>query len=228
MFKIPLVMLPEAIITGGLHGRARGNVNGIIYGAARTRIGKVVTAREYVIPSDPKTAAQVIQRRKFEGTLYAVRHLGSTLWQGDFNRSIGQLPGFQSMMSIILVNTDNTFVLAVPPDTPLGNLTVPLGLTVVTGVGASGDIDLAWNGGLGLNGTANDVLEVFGIEEAEAAAGVRGANDFSATAIRSDTSLVVPTGASATDWIVGVYMQGAGTALGLLSICSWYAVTSKA
>jgi len=217
-----------AIITGGLHGRARGNVNGIIYGAARTRFGKVVTAREYVVPSDPQTAAQVIQRRKFEGSLYAVRHLGSTLWQSDFNRSIGQLPGFQSMMSIILENTDNTFVLAAPPDTPLGNLHYGASMAAVTGVGAGGDVDLTWNAALGLNGTAADVVEVFGVRADESSAGIRGGVDFAATAIRSDAALVVATGSSGADWIIGIYFQGAGVALGLLSECHWFAVTSKA
>lgn len=217
-----------AIIRGGLHGRASGNVNGIIYGAARTRFGKVVTAREFVIPSDPKTAGQIIQRRKFAGNLLAVRNLGATLWAGDFNRSIGQLPGFQSMMSILLTNTDNSFDLTPPPDTPLGNLTEPLTLTVQTGIGVAGDVDLAWTGGLGLNGTAADVIEVFGIEKAEFASGKRFALNFAATGVRSDTALVVPTGSSGGEWVFGVYMQGAGVAEGLLSFVSWFAVTSKA
>lgn len=217
-----------AIITGGLHGRARGNVNGIIYGAARTRIGKVVTAREYVIPSDPNTAAQVIQRRKFKGSLYAVRHLGSTLWQSDWNRSIGQLPGFQSMMSILLLSTDDSFVMTPPADTPLGNLTVPIGLALAEGATNPGDVDATWSKGLGLNGTLADVIEVFGLEKDEDSPGVRDGVNFAATGVRDDEALTILTGSSDTDFVIGVYMQGAGTAIGLLSICQWFAVHSKA
>lgn len=217
-----------AKLIGGLHGRPSGNVGGVVYGAARTRLGKAVTARELVYPSNPNSAGQVIQRRKFKGSLYATRHLTSGLWQSDFNRAIGQLPGFQSMMSILLMNTDNVFLLTAPPDTPLGNLHIAGNMAAVTGVGAAGSVDLSWTAELGLNGTAADVINVFGIKADESATGVRGAVDFAATGVRADTTLIVPTGSSGADWIIGIYWQGAGTALGLLSECVWFTVTSKA
>lgn len=217
-----------AIITGGLHGRARGNVNGIIYGAARTRLGKVVTAREYVIPSDPKKPAQIIQRRKFKGSLYAVRHLGATLWTDDFNRAIGQLPGFQSMMSIILFNTDELFKLAVPPETPLGNLHYPATFTVVTGELGPKSIDIDWSSEIGLNGTIDDDLVVFGIGQSETDPGVREGTNFVETAKRSIGTLSPDTSQAEFVWIIGTYFKGAGIAEGLLSPCNWYEVTSLA
>jgi len=217
-----------AKLIGGLHGRPSGNVGGVVYGAARTRLGKVVTARELVYPSNPSSAGQVIQRRIFTGSLYATRHLASGLWQDDFNRSIGQLPGFQSMMSILLNNTDNSFVLTAPPDTPLGNLHIAGSMAIVTGLTNGGDVDLSWTAETGLNGTVNDLLGVFTVEVAEGSAGVRSAVDRSLAVVRSDTSVTIPTGSSATDWIVAVYWKGAGTAAGLLSECVWFTVTSKA
>ncbi|MBA7706065.1 hypothetical protein ES703_114910 [subsurface metagenome] len=180
------------------------------------------------IPSDPKTAAQVIQRRKFAGCLYAIRHIGATLWQADFNRAIGQLPGFQSMMSIAILNTDDAFVMTAPPDTPLGNLHYGGSMAVVVGVGVAGDIDLSWTAELGLNGTDADVVEVFGFGADEIGAGTRRGVDFAATATRVDALLVVPTGTAGQDWIIGIYFQGAGVAEGLLSECHWFAVTSMA
>lgn len=217
----------HAIVTGGLHGRARGNVNGIVYGAARTRFGKVVTAREYVYPSISDDDDVVAQRLSFKSTLYAVQYLGSTLWADDFNRSVGQLPGFQSMMSLILKNIDReTQFLSPPPATPLGNLYIP-GITVVPHSTTGGSITCTWTGGLGLNGTDDDVFEIFGVEKVGSELGVRGAVDFTATAVRSDLTLDVPTGSSGTHWVVGCYFKGAGAAVGKLSICRWYAVQSN-
>jgi len=217
-----------AKLVGGLHGRPAGNVGGVVYGAARTRIGKVVTARELVFPSNPESTAQVLQRNKFLEALYATRYLGASLWQDDFNRAIGQLPGFQSMMSIILENTDASEDFNTPPDTPLGNLHFPSTWTPVTGAGASGTIDITWDTGLGLNGTANDVLVVFGVGKLEGAGQTRRAIVCATTEVRSDGSATVAMGASNTIFQLAGYFQGAGTAAGLLTLCRWTEVTSKA
>jgi hypothetical protein len=217
-----------AKLIGGLHGRPAGNVGGIIYGAARTRIGKLVTARELVYPSNPQTAPQMLQRHIFLEALYAVRHLGPTLYQDDWNRAIGQLPGFQSMMSIVLNGTDALEVFSAPADTPLGNLHFPGTFSIITGAGAPGTVQASWSTELGLNGTANDVIEVFGIEADATVDYRRGAVDFAATDVRSTGALTIATGASSTDWVVGAYFQGAGAAVGLLSLCRWTDVTSHA
>ncbi|GAH93002.1 unnamed protein product [marine sediment metagenome] len=216
-----------AIITGGLHGRARGNVNGIIYGAARTRFGKVVTAREYVIPSYSRTTLQAYQRVAFKCALYATRYLAAGLWQDDFNRAIGQLPGFQSMMSIIIEATDReTRIMTPPPDTPLGNLYCPI-FTCVTHVTIPGGITITWSDALGLNGTDEDVINVFGIAKVGTEEGIRSSLNFEETATRVDASLDIVTGASGEHWVVGCYFQGAGTAVGKLSVVKWYAVQSN-
>jgi hypothetical protein len=91
-----------AILEGGIFSNPRGKTGGIVFGAARTRTGKKVTSRLLVPPSNPNTAAQQVQRGKFAEALAIVRLLGSGIYQSDFNRSIGQLPGFQSVTSIFL------------------------------------------------------------------------------------------------------------------------------
>lgn len=217
-----------AIIIGGLHGRAAGNVGGVVYGAARTRTGKVVTARELVSPSNPQTAAQTLQRNIFKESLFAVRHLTATLWQNDWNRSIGQLPGFQSMMSIILENTDASEDLQPPPDTPLGNLHFPGSFSGTTGAVASGDIDCSWTGELGLNGTDADIIVQFAIKEAAETDKSRLAEIFITAGTRSDDASTIQVVEDDEPYVVGSYFQGVGTAEGLLSLCHWETDTSKA
>ena len=217
-----------AIITGGLHGRPRGNVAGVVYGAARTRTGKAVTARELVSPSNPQTPAQVLQRHIFSESLDATKRLSASLWQDDWNRAVGQLPGFQSMMSILLNNTDALEDFNTPSDTPLGDLHFPITFTVVTGAGPTRTIDVAWSNELGSNGTVNDTVEIFCIAKLEQANQVRDAFVQATTAVRATLSQIITCPDAATIYQVGVYFQGAGAAAGLLTPCEWREVASKA
>jgi hypothetical protein len=217
-----------AIITGGLHGRPAGNVAGVVYGAARTRVGKAVTARELVYPSNPQTAAQMLQRHIFMESLSATRNLGAGCWQDNWNRAIGQLPGFHSMMSILLNNTDSSEQFSAPADTPLGDLHYPDTVTITTGTGASGTIDVDYSTETGDNGTNADelALVLIGVDAVGTYARRGVYNEGGAT--RTDGALVPGYGVADTDIICGVYFIGAGTASGLLSPCKWYSVTTVA
>jgi len=227
MFKLNLYMIHQAKVFGGLHGRVSGSIGGIVYSAARTRQGKVVTAREWVMPGEITDSKVIAQRLIFKQALYAVRYLGAGLWQADFNRGIGQLPGFHSMMSIVLKASDrDTLEMEPPPDTPLGSLYSPL-ITMETHGSVAGSVTATWGGGLGPNGTDADVLNVFGIERDGTEEGVRGGLDFAATAVRSDLTLDIATGSSGTHWVIGAYFQGAGIAEGNLSRCQYVAVQSN-
>lgn len=214
-----------AIVRGGLHGRPSGNVSGIVYGGARTRTGKVVTARELVFPSNPNTAAQALQRLKFKQSLYATRHLTADIWQDDFNRSIGQLPGFQSMMSIILENTDATEEFGIPPDTPLGNLHFPDTFTVETGAGGSGTFEIVWTAEVGLNGTVEDKFNVLAVAVDPTNIDERKINFNLGTVTRADLGLSPAGWIPGWDVIVGCWFEGIGAAVGLLTPVKWYAVT---
>jgi hypothetical protein len=216
-----------AVVKGGLHGRPRGAVAGIVYGAARSRQGKVVTAREYVVPGPTEDADVLAQRSVFASILYAVRYLAAACWQVDFNRAIGQLPGFHSIMSILLGSCPYSDKLLVPPaDTPLGNLYTPVFSPVPHG-SVAGSITITWTTGLGINGTDLDRLVVILVEKEQTAGNIRGANYKGEVADRTDGTVDIATGASGTDWVVGCYFRGAGTAEGLLGPVKWYAVKSN-
>lgn len=182
-----------AKLTGGLHGRAAGNVGGIIYGAARTRLGKVVTARELVIPANPQTAAQTNQRDKFLASLRASRAAGPDFYQEDWNRSVGQLPGFQSLMSILLhaIDDDNKFLVA-PDVTPLGTLHTPATITWEWGVGT--EITLTWSTEAGDNGDPADTISYAVWDSSPGLGMLRWCKEDSDVAIRSaGTYAIDPT-----------------------------------
>ncbi len=225
--RIPFDQTDEfAIIRGGLHGRPSGSVAGIIYGGARSRIGKVVTARELVFPANPRTAPQLLQRRKFKQSLFATRHLAAVLWQDYFNRAIGQLPGFQSMMSIILDNTDAAEELTIPPDTPLGNLHFPDTFSIDTGVAIPGSCDATWSAELGLNGTADDLFRIFAVSVLPEDTDQRGTMVDISAVTRSETSLALVLPEGGTDYVFGAFFEGVGLAEGLLTPCPYEIETS--
>jgi len=217
-----------AIVRGGLHGRPSGNVAGVVYGAARTRTGKAVTARELVYPSNPRTAGQLLQRYIFLEALYATRHIGPSGYQDDWNRSIGQLPGFQSFMSIIMDNTDAAEDFNTPPDTPLGNLHFPGTFSIATGSGAAGSVTVSWSTETGLNGTAADVLRWIGIQKGAEVDHSRPAWFSGYTEVRATGTYVLGCLANAEVYQIATWIQGAGTADGLLSLARWYECTSHA
>jgi hypothetical protein len=147
-----------ARIRGGITGRPSGTVANIVFGAARTREGKVVTARERVTPSNPRTTEQTEQRNAFSASLARVKRWGPSFYQEDWNRAIGQLPGFQSLMSLLLSNVDKAAGLFTQPAVvPLGDIPLPTGITIEKGLGDT--IQVSWSdtpppGGL----VANEVV----------------------------------------------------------------------
>lgn len=214
-----------AKVIGGLHGRAAGNVGGIIYGAARSREGKVVTARELVIPANPQTGAQQNQRDKFKSSMMAVRAIGPTIYQDQWNRAVGQLPGFHSLESILLgvIDDDNSFASA-PPDTPLGTLHMPTTFTIA---GASaGAIDVDWSTELGDNGAATDNVHFMALKaDAETDLGHLYYDEYE-TKVRSDASGVIQTVAGAKDYLAFAWLDGPLLGTARLSLCRWAHVTT--
>lgn len=210
-----------AKITGGLHGRAAGNVGGIVYGAARTRIGKVVTARELVKPAYSDTDLQKIFRNKFRYALNPVRMLGSDFWKEDWNRAIGQLPGFQSMMSILTKNQSEAYLLHDIPVTPLGSLHCPDSFTGSSGTGGSGTITLSWSTEHGPAGSDSDTLYIGCVcahmDNAVAVTGV----DVVTRPVRSVGTLIVEDLTPGEFYFLACYFHGAGDFDGMLSPAKW-------
>jgi len=213
-----------AIIDGGVTGRPSGKLGGLIFGAARTRDGKAVTVREAVKPSNPQSPEQQQQRGKFSQSLNIVKAMGPTVYQEDWNRAVGQLPGFQGLMSIFLDQIDDNDDLQVPDVVPLGDLHFPDSLTV--GTAGNGDISADYSAEQGPNGTASDEVVLVGIEQskpqgrerdvvATVADSARGGSPASTPEVENPNSPYV--------WLF--YVRGAGNAEGLLSRAEWGTVT---
>lgn len=207
-------------VTGGLLGRPAGKIGGIVFAAARGRSGKLVTAREKVIPANPQTVLQVAQRSLFARALAHVRFWGTGLYQVDWNRAVGQLPGFQSMMSTILTANDGSGKFTAPSQVPLGLLHTPDTITVTDPV-ADGGIMLEWSMEDGDNGDSADVAVIFAYsEESDApilhwslgSSVVRADGEF-----QIDASMISPT----KKYIIGLYFQGQGSTDGMLSKCTF-------
>ncbi len=214
-----------AKVRGGVYGRPSGLTGGVVWGAARDRQGKVATMRAHVIPANPNTAAQQTQRTKFSDVLDVVRNIGPTEYQDAWNRSIGQLPGFQSLMSILLDNIDVTFGFSEPPDTPLGTLHFP-GQLIYTPGPLSGEITADWTTELGQDGTAADIVHMFAIEADRDIDDEHPVIDASDSKTRTDATCLITGLDPATSYLTFFYLEGAGTAAGINTLAQWDITTS--
>jgi hypothetical protein len=209
-----------AIVTGGILGRPRGKTSGIVFSSARSRLGKVVTAREFVIPSNPQTADQTAQRTLFKRSLVIVKGWGPDLYQIDFNRAIQQLPGFQSCMSFIMHNKDESGIFTVPPDLPLGDLHFPNTFSIEGG-SSQGEIDITWSTEVGSNGTSADLVK--GLCYATEGSFSKQFDKDLVTATRADgaTGITFSSCDPGEKYICAAWVVGAGAADGLISKCSF-------
>lgn len=214
-----------AKIPGGITSRPSGQLGNIIFGAARTASGKVATAREAVAPSNPNTSAQQAQRSQFQMAVAIVQALGPDIYQEDWNRSVGQLPGFQSWQSILLNNMDNSDLLSAPPDRQLGSLHVPDSISASTGA-AAGEIDLTWSTETGANGADGDAAVVLAIEAPAPSDRSRDVLVSRADSDRSDGAFTATVAQDATDYVLGLYFSGGGRGESALSTCRFLVATS--
>lgn len=205
-----------AILEGGIFSNPRGKTGGIVFGAARTRTGKKVTSRLLVPPSNPNTAAQQVQRGKFAESLAIVRLIGSTIYQSDFNRSIGQLPGFQSLTSIYLNSLNASDVIGTIPPINLGSLHKPATFTAETAAGSS-MVTVDWSVELGINGDEDDILKVLIVEQNPAASPLEREVVVNTGETRSNATANFNVGQTSTVYDVMAYFEGVNTAPGLLS-----------
>jgi hypothetical protein len=189
-----------------------------VFGAARTRQGKKVTARQLVPPSNPNTAGQQTQRGKFSEAVAITRLVGASIYQSYFNRAIGQLPGFQSFESIMLNSLSSTFVLSAPPAINLGSLHVPSTLTLVR-PGTTGHITVQWSTELGLNGLATDSIYIVAIASDPAASPLERVVNVDTSAVRSDGGSGIELAGYDADVAVMcmIFAVGNGSTAGLVS-----------
>jgi hypothetical protein len=207
-----------SVLDGGIFSRPRGKTGGLVFGAARTREGKLVTARMLVPPSNPNTAAQQTQRTIFSEVQSVIRIYGPSVYQTYFNRSVGQLPGFQSMQSIYMNQMDDSFELDLVNPINLGTLHFPNTFTVVTG--GSGQLSITWSDELGSNGTSADKVGLLFCAKTQTNRAI-SSNIWSSLTSERNVGSMTPGGFTA-DAVIEVYafMIGAGTAEGLLSVAN--------
>lgn len=208
-----------AQIIGGILGNVKGKTSGVVFSMARSRTGKVNTVRQFVTPSNPNTAGQQTQRTYFTAAQGSIKLWGPDMYQTDFNRAVQQLPGFQSLMSIIMSNIKPAGGFDAPGDVPLGDLHFPDTLTIAMG-GAQGEIDVTWSTENGSNGTSNDLVKcaIYCQDSGEynkASAKISGLTRADGAAGWTFTGLTPSSWYNVLVWIVG-----AGLAEGNISKCS--------
>lgn len=216
-----------ASITGGVFSKPKGKTGGVVFGSARSRTGKVTTVRALVPPSNPNTAAQQTQRGKFSACQDIVRRLGPSIYQSDFNRAIGQLPGFQSLNSIFLNQMDASENLILTTPVNLGVLHFPDECLVTTGL-LAGTIDITPSGENGDNGTSNDLLCCVIIAKTSDGRVAVGGVVSNCLTTREYGGVNITGLVPAAVYEVYVYMRGVGLAAGLLSVANFYEVTAHA
>jgi hypothetical protein len=209
-----------AKLDGGVFSRPRGKTGGLVFGAARTRQGKVATVRQLVPPSNPNTAAQQTQRTKFKEALEIVRQIGKSIYGSDWNRAISQLPGFQSMMSIFMNNMDDQYVLTLPAETNLGSLFTP-GLGNFVANTATSVIVEGAGLGTGPNGTLADKMVAILIATNPGPSASERVVGVGSGAERSTQEQNVELSDGTVEFLGALYYQGAGTAAGLVSNAEW-------
>jgi len=123
----------------------------------------VSTIREYVIPNDPRTTDQLERRSIFSVAVGVARAVGSPIWQLPWNRSLGDLPGWQSFVGYCIKGIekhDGDFRWTSPPNSKsLGPVYMPP-MTASAEVPSS--LELTWDKTLiGDHCALSDVLQGF-------------------------------------------------------------------
>jgi hypothetical protein len=154
------------IIEGGITGNVSGKVAGVVFSEARGRSGKVNTVRQKVRPSNPRSPAQIIQRTKLEDSVAIVRALGASAYKADWDRSIGQLAGFQSFTSVLIRAMTDAYLLEEPPSISLGTLPAFASLAAAASATA-GEVDFTWTAATEEPGATTDQLNVAAIPAAQ-------------------------------------------------------------
>lgn len=193
-------------LLGGLFSRPSGKTSGIVFGAGRTIRGKQVTSREYVIPTDPRTNAQLEQRSKMPFSTSIIQSIGRSIYQFDWNRAVNNLPGFQSLSSLFMRFIDfTTGILNTPSAVSLGARHFPDTWAAAAG---TDQIDVTWSTENGDIGSADDTAIVIAVATNPDSGEVTRSVVVDDTNIRSDGAATIPaTGVAAGDYQVLLYFR---------------------
>lgn len=193
-------------LLGGLFSRPSGKTSGIVFGAGRTIRGKQVTSREYVIPTDPRTNAQIEQRSKMPFSTAIIQAIGRSIYQFDWNRAVNNLPGFQSLSSLFMRFVDfTTGILNTPSAVSLGARHFPDTWAAAAG---TDEINVTWSTENGDIGAPDDTAIVIAVATNPSPGEVTRPVIVDESAIRSDGLVdLASTGVAAGDFQVLLYFR---------------------
>lgn len=214
-----------AKLEGNIIGDPSGTLGNVVFGKARTVDGKVVTMRRWARPTNPKTAGQTMQRQDFANTVQVTRDLGPGFYRIDWNRAVGQLPGFHSLMGIFLYAWDALGELEGPPDTPLGTLHVPDTFTIEPGA-TNGLLAYTWSDEVGDNGAVDDDVICFAIRSLAATDTHYTVYIMTPELTRATSPGEIDVTEPNVDYVCGMYLRSTLGEPAGLSTCIWEAVTS--
>lgn len=202
-------------LLGGPFSRASGKVAGLVFSSARGKDKKNQTVREHVIPTNPRTEAQVTQRNKIDQSAQIVRGIGRGVYQFDMNRAVKQLAGFPSLMNIIsLAMNGSDYSLDTPRSISLGVRHFPDEVAVETG---TDQIDITLSTELGAVGADDDELVVIAVASAATEGSSSRAVVVDTSATRTDGGVTLDqaafAGVSDGDFQVGIYFKNSGTGI---------------
>lgn len=201
-----------AKLTAGIFSEASGHNNGLVFGKARTRDGKKTTVRQLVKPSNPNTNAQQSQRGRFSAALQIVKSIGRSIYSIDWQNAVDNLPGFQSLMSIMTnALSDTGASLSAPASATLGSRHFP---DTFAAAASTDQIDVTWSTELGEIGAADDDAVVIAVEVTDAGPDWDRIVILDQSAIRSEGSATIShTGVATGDFAVGLYFKSSTSGL---------------
>lgn len=85
---------------GNIWSKAAGSIGSITFSQARARQGKIQTARDRVIPTNPQTPQQMSARDNLSDSVFIARAIANGPDSTAFDRAVSKLPAYQSLMSI--------------------------------------------------------------------------------------------------------------------------------
>lgn len=196
-------------LLGGPFSRASGKAAGLVFSAARSGMKKKQTLREYVIPANPNTNAQVKQRTKLNQASQVVQGIGREIYQFDFNRAVKQYAGFPSLMSIFAKAIDTgTGSLSEPGGMALGVRSFPSTFEASAG---TDEITVTWDTDLGSIASNSDEVVIMAVAKELDGDGPGRTVVVNTSATREDGTATLDdsdlAGVSAGDYWIGMYLK---------------------
>jgi hypothetical protein len=206
------------LVTGGVHLKKlvpSGTILQGILGGFSGKVGPVVGAswkgidymRSYVIPANPSSAAQIIQRAKFAAIVALARDALSSLLNVYWDPFLSKMSGFNRFVQVNIGTLDGSYELGIASKMALGTLE---DVSLITGTYNNGDGEtiVTWDEATSGNGALTDSVGLVVYDPTNA-----NLTLFTPVVTRDDESITVTArvGLTATDIIVYLFFyRGTG------------------